>query len=91
MHKERDKPFFTLTAGQDPPVTVPLSPFNGGIWRNIWITLINPTQPLPTFAVAFWSRFGGNLNHEFKVDTWKVKLDLGPTVSRQISLSKNGN
>jgi len=25
------EPFFTLTAGQDPLVTVPLSPFNGGI------------------------------------------------------------
>jgi len=83
------EPFVTLTAGQDPPFKVPLSPFNGGIWRNIWTTLIDPTQPLPKFIVGFWNRFGGNLNHEFEFDTWELVLSVTPTVSRQISLPRS--
>ena len=84
------EPFVSLEAGQGPPLKVPLVSFNGRTWRNIWATPVDLSQPLPDFIVAFWNRFGGTLNHEFKVDTWKVKLSITPTVSRQISHSSNG-
>ncbi len=85
------EPFVNLKVNQDQPFKVQLSLFNGGIWREIWASTLAPIQSLPQFTVAFWNRFGGNLNHEFDVDTWKVELHLTPTVSRHNSFPRNCN
>ncbi len=74
-----DKPFVTFTAGQDPPLSIPLKPFNDGHWRGIWVNEINPTLSLPKYIVTFFDGFEGNLNRKDEVGTWE--LHPPPTVS----------
>ncbi len=75
-----DGPFVILAIGQRRPVEVFLIPFSGGIWGNIWPIMIDPTRLLPKCIVAFYYRYGGNLN-EIKVDICDIKPILTSIVS----------
>lgn len=75
------EPFVISTNGRGSPVKVSLTPSKRRSWSTTWTILIDPNQPLPKVSVAFWSRFGGDLDHEFKVKTWEVLLGFTPTVS----------
>ena len=67
-----DKPFVTITAGQDPPFRLPLKPFNDGHWNGIWTDEIDPTLSLPEYIVTFLGRFDRNLNRKDKARTWEL-------------------